>query len=73
MTARLVVFGNAGWDMPFRVQRLPREGETLLGERGEDSPGGKRLNQAVVAGRAGADVVFIAPFGDDREGEALRG
>lgn len=72
MTARLLVFGNAGWDMPFRVPQLPREGETLLGERGEDSPGGKGLNQAVVAARAGAEVLFIAPLGDDREGDALR-
>ena len=72
MTGRLLVLGNAGWDLPMRVPRLPRAGETLLGERGEDSPGGKGLNQAVVAARAGADVLFIAPLGDDREGEALR-
>ncbi|WP_291296406.1 PfkB family carbohydrate kinase [Elioraea sp.] len=72
MSARLLVFGNAGWDLPLRVPRLPRAGETLLGERGGDSPGGKGLNQAVIAARAGADVLFIAPLGDDREGEALR-
>jgi ribokinase len=72
MTARLLVLGNAGWDLPLRVARLPHAGETLLGERLGDSPGGKGLNQAVMAARAGADVLFIAPLGDDREGEALR-
>jgi ribokinase len=72
MKPRLLVLGNAGRDMPLRVPRLPRAGETLLGERGEDSPGGKGLNQAVIAARAGADVLFIAPLGDDREGAALR-
>jgi ribokinase len=72
MTPRLLVLGNAGWDLPLRLPALPREGETLLGDRLADSPGGKGLNQAVVAARAGADVVFIAPIGQDREGEALR-
>ncbi len=71
MKPRLLVLGNAGRDMPLRVPRLPRAGETLLGERGEDSPGGKGLNQAVIAARAGADVLFIAPLGDDLEGMAL--
>jgi ribokinase len=69
---RLLVLGNAGWDLPLRLPALPREGETLLGERMAESPGGKGLNQAVVAARAGADVVFVAPIGQDREGEALR-
>jgi ribokinase len=72
MTPRLLVLGNAGWDLPIRLPALPREGETLLGDRLADSPGGKGLNQAVVAARAGADVLFIAPTGQDREGEALR-
>lgn len=72
MTARLLVLGNAGWDLPLRVPHLPRAGETLLGERLEDSPGGKGLNQAVVAARAGADVVFVVALGDDGEGRAVR-
>lgn len=72
MSERLLVLGNAGWDLPLRVPRLPRAGETLLGERGEESPGGKGLNQAVIAARAGADVLFVAPVGDDREGASLR-
>lgn len=72
MTPRLLVLGNAGWDLPLRLPALPREGETLLGDRLADSPGGKGLNQAVIAARAGADVLFVAPIGQDREGEALR-
>jgi ribokinase len=71
MTPRLLVLGNAGWDLPLRLPALPREGETLLGDRLADSPGGKGLNQAVIAARAGAEVLFVAPLGQDREGEAL--
>lgn len=72
MTARLLVLGNAGWDLGLRVPHLPRAGETLLGARQPDSPGGKGLNQAVVAARAGACVLFVAALGADRDGEALR-
>lgn len=72
MTARVLVLGNAGWDVPLRVARLPRTGETVLGERLEESPGGKGLNQAVVAARAGAAVLLVAPLGDDWEGAAVR-
>lgn len=71
MSGRLLVLGNAGWDLPMALPRLPREGETLLGERLDDSPGGKGLNQAVVAARAGARVTFVAALGTDRNGEAV--
>ena len=72
MTPRLLVLGNAGWDLPLRLPRLPQAGETLLGDRQADSPGGKGLNQAVIAARAGAMVRLVAPIGADAEGAALR-
>jgi ribokinase len=70
---RVVVIGNAGLDLGLAVPHLPRPGETLVGAASPRSPGGKGLNQAVVAARYGAasgtHVTFCAPLGND-EAEA---
>jgi len=63
---RVVVIGNAGLDLRLAVPRLPLPGETLIGSAGPRVPGGKGLNQAVVAARCGAEVRFCAPLGSDR-------
>src|SRR5260370_20454109 len=67
MTApgRVVVIGNAGLDLRLAVPRLPLAGETLIGSADARVPGGKGLNQAVVAARCGAAVRFCAPLGND--------
>jgi ribokinase len=62
---RVTVIGNAGLDLRLAVPRLPLAGETLIGSGGERAPGGKGLNQAVVAARCGAEVRFCAPLGND--------
>jgi ribokinase len=61
----VVVIGNAGLDLRVAVPRLPLLGETLIGRAGPRVPGGKGLNQAVVAARCGAEVRFCAPLGND--------
>ena len=66
---RVVVIGNAGLDLGLAVPHLPRPGETLIGTPSPRVPGGKGLNQAVVAARYGAHVIFCAPLGND-ESEA---
>src|SRR5471032_2970184 len=66
---RVVVIGNAGLDLGLAVPHLPRPGETLVGTPSPRAPGGKGLNQAVVAARYGARVTFCAPLGND-EAEA---
>jgi len=63
--SRVVVVGNAGLDLRLTVPRLPLPGETLVGGEGSRAPGGKGLNQAVVAARCGATVRFCAPLGND--------
>lgn len=63
---RVVVIGNAGLDLRLAVPRLPQPGETLIGSDGTRAPGGKGLNQAVVATRCGVEVRFCAPLGSDR-------
>jgi ribokinase len=67
MTApgHVVVVGNAGLDLRLAVPHLPLAGETLIGRADARVPGGKGLNQAVVAARCGAEVRFCAPLGND--------
>ena len=63
--SRLLVLGNAGIDLVCPVPHLPRAGETVVADGQSRAPGGKGLNQAVVAARAGATVTFVAPVGRD--------
>jgi len=63
--SRVVVIGNAGLDLRLAVPRLPLPGETLIGRDSARAPGGKGLNQAVVAVRCGVPVRFCAPLGND--------
>ena len=68
----VLVVGNATVDLSFEVERLPDPGETLLaGGRFVDA-GGKGLNQAVMAKRAGADVRFVASVGTDPDAALIR-
>jgi ribokinase len=62
---RVVVIGNAGLDLRLAVPRLPLPGETLIGSADPRVPGGKGLNQVVVAARCGAEVRFCAALGND--------
>ena len=61
------VLGNAGVDLSLTLAHLARPGETAVASAGARAPGGKGLNQAVVAARAGARVRFCAPVGEDAE------
>jgi ribokinase len=70
--SRLLVLGNAGIDLVCPVPHLPRAGETLVADGQARAPGGKGLNQAVVAARAGAAVHFTAPVGRDGAADELR-
>jgi len=72
MTARITVFGSANADIISRLPHLPRPGETVLGQAPPAMPGGKGLNQAIAAARAGAQVAFAGAVGDDPHGEMLR-
>ncbi len=65
------VFGSANMDIVVRVDELPRAGETIFGDSLITNPGGKGLNQAVAAARAGGQVEFIGTFGTDGYGDEL--
>lgn len=66
------VLGSANMDLVVRVDAFPRPGETIFGHDFSTVPGGKGLNQAVAAARAGADVRFVGAVGTDAYGAQLR-
>jgi ribokinase len=68
---RIVVLGSLVFDFVARAPRLPSAGETLLGDMFGMFPGGKGANQAVQAGRLGAEVFMIGRVGTDFLGERL--
>lgn len=72
MPASVVVIGSLNMDLVTRAQRLPRAGETLIGQSFVTVPGGKGANQAVAAARLGAQVSMIGCVGSDAYGEQLR-
>lgn len=51
MAPRVVVFGSINIDLTYRVERLPRPGETVLGDDLVRLSGGKGGNQAHAAAR----------------------
>lgn len=69
---RLFVLGNVAIDVSLRVPHLPSPGETLIATDLARAPGGKGLNQAVMAARAGASVRFCAAIGLEPEAGLLR-
>lgn len=69
---RLVVIGNACLDVTYHLDRLPMPSETLNATRVVTDLGGKGLNQAVAAERAGAKVHLIAAIGSDPAAGKIR-
>jgi ribokinase len=65
--SRVFVLGNATVDLTLPMARLPLPGETVVADSLARAPGGKGLNQAVVAARAGAEVFFQAAVGRDAD------
>ena len=61
----IVVLGVFNADTTYRADRLPRLGETILGNSFALGPGGKGSNQAVAIGRLGAPVHMLTRLGTD--------
>jgi ribokinase len=71
-TGKLVVLGSINADHILNLESFPTPGETVIGNQYQIAFGGKGANQAVAAGRSGADIAFIACTGDDDTGERVR-
>ena len=71
----LSVVGSINMDIVAFVARHPRPGETILGERSAQLPGGKGANQAVAAARLRADpktvVRMVGRVGRDAFGSEM--
>ena len=72
MQKSVVILGVFVADAAFRAARQPRIGETILGSGFALGPGGKGSNQAVAAGRLGADVSLITRLGKDAFADMAR-
>ncbi|RJT26599.1 ribokinase [Buttiauxella izardii] len=68
---KLVVLGSINADHILNLEHFPTPGETVTGQEYQVAFGGKGANQAVAAGRSGADIAFIACVGDDDTGNRV--
>jgi ribokinase len=68
---RVLVVGSANLDLVATTARHPAPGETLIGHDYSEHPGGKGLNQAVAAARAGSPTRFVGAVGRDDAGQTL--
>ncbi|BEM60360.1 ribokinase [Serratia marcescens] len=71
-TGKLVVLGSINADHILNIEQFPYPGETVIGKQYKVAFGGKGANQAVAAGRSGAEIAFIACVGADDIGERVR-
>ncbi|MET0861982.1 MAG: ribokinase [Microbacterium sp.] len=68
-SAEIVVVGSCNADLLISGGDIPLPGQTVRAERLERAVGGKGLNQAVAAARAGGTVRMLAAIGADADGD----
>lgn len=73
MSGSVVVVGSANLDLIASLPSIPVPGETVLATDRQSRAGGKGLNQAVAAARAGTPTLLVAAVGDDEAADVLLG
>jgi ribokinase len=68
---KVVVVGSLNMDLVMEVQRVPKIGETIKGDKMSYLIGGKGCNQAVAACRLGNTVSMIGCVGQDTFGDKI--
>lgn len=68
---KIFVVGSLNIDLVTRMERLPREGETVAGSDLTLFPGGKGANQACAAGMLGGRSAMVGQVGTDPFGGHL--
>ena len=69
---KICVIGSIGYDLTIYMYKFPKAGETIVGKKFIQNPGGKGDNQVIASARVGGDVTFIGAVGDDNYGELLK-
>lgn len=67
----VTVVGSLNIDFVINAPVIPRPGETVLGNKFQQIPGGKGGNQAAAVARLGSKVTMIGAVGKDELGEKL--
>ena len=67
----ILSLGGINMDLVTFSERLPADGQTVVGDRFVTYPGGKGANQAVAAARMGARSEMVGRVGDDMFGPQL--
>ncbi len=62
---KIGIVGSINIDVMYKVDRKPKQGETLVGNSYEINNGGKGANQAVILNSLEDDVVFLGAVGND--------
>jgi ribokinase len=73
MSKNIVVVGSTNVDLIIKGDKIPKQGETVLGGTFYKAAGGKGANQAVAASRAGGNVTFISCVGNEYGDESIEG
>lgn len=68
----ILSLGGINMDLVTFSDRLPADGETVVGNRFVTYPGGKGANQAVAAARMDAQSAMVGRVGDDIFGPQLK-
>lgn len=66
---KIAVIGSTNMDLVSYTDKLPEAGETREAQAFHTACGGKGANQAIAAGKLGADVMMVTVIGDDLFGE----
>lgn len=64
----IVVIGSINTDLVINTNRMPKIGETIMGNGFSVNCGGKGVNQAVAAAKIGGNVTFVGVVGNDENG-----
>ena len=71
MSKRVTMIGSANIDFIMQLPHLPQKGESVTEGVFRQMYGGKGLNQALAARRAGAPVTPVVSLGDDSFGQNI--
>jgi ribokinase len=69
---KILFIGSTGCDIIVNFSKMPKTGETVVGNKIYQKIGGKGISQAIAASRLGAEVAFLGANGDDGCGKSTK-